>query len=167
MLFGSVLKEIQAPRGIPTLDGEHSHKAGNIHMGWGTFTWGREHSHRAGIPKSLVGNNYTCSGLCVCQWCLQYLCISLGILCRFLCLFGLLSRLGSFARALARSQCSSGPYLLPSSRALTHAGTVRSQTVDAFVWGCCRVVTCSMGIASTVLAFRTFACSRVLPVAQR
>ena len=51
MLFGSVLKEIQAPRGIPTLDGEHSHKAGNIHMG-------REHSHRAGIPKNLAGNNY-------------------------------------------------------------------------------------------------------------
>ena len=38
MLFGPVLKELQAPQGIPTLDGEHSHKAGNIHMGRGTFT---------------------------------------------------------------------------------------------------------------------------------
>ena len=36
MLFGPVLKELQAPQGIPTLDREHSHKAGNIHMGWGT-----------------------------------------------------------------------------------------------------------------------------------
>ena len=54
MLFGPVLKEIQAPRGIPTLDREHSHKVGNIHMGQG------EHSHRAGIPKNLAGNNYTC-----------------------------------------------------------------------------------------------------------
>ena len=38
MLFGPVLKELQAPRGIPTLDGEHSHKAGTIHTGRGTFT---------------------------------------------------------------------------------------------------------------------------------
>ena len=38
MLFGPVLKKLQAPQGIPTLD--------------------REHSHRAGIPKNLVGNNY-------------------------------------------------------------------------------------------------------------
>ena len=36
MLFGPVLKELQAPWGIPTLDGEHSHKAGSIHMGQGT-----------------------------------------------------------------------------------------------------------------------------------
>ena len=53
MLFGPVLKELQAPWGIPTLDREHSHKAGNIHIRRGTFTWGTEHSHRA-------GNNYTC-----------------------------------------------------------------------------------------------------------
>ena len=58
MLFGPVLKEIQAPRGIPTLDGEHSHKAGNIHIRQGTFTWGGEHSHRVGISKNLAGNNY-------------------------------------------------------------------------------------------------------------
>ena len=35
MLFGPVLKEIQAPQGIPTLDREHSHGMGNIHIGWG------------------------------------------------------------------------------------------------------------------------------------
>ena len=35
MLFGSVLKEIQAPQWIPTLDREHSHGVGNIHIGWG------------------------------------------------------------------------------------------------------------------------------------
>ena len=33
---------------------------GNIHIRRGTFTWGGEHSHRAGIPKNLAGNNYTC-----------------------------------------------------------------------------------------------------------
>ena len=33
---------------------------GNPNTGWGTFTWDGEHSHRAGIPKNLVGNNYTC-----------------------------------------------------------------------------------------------------------
>ena len=33
---------------------------GNIHIRQGTFTWGGEHSHRAGIPKNLAGNNYTC-----------------------------------------------------------------------------------------------------------
>ena len=58
MLFGPVLKELQAPQGIPTLDGEHSQKAGNIHIRQGTFTWGGEHSHRVGIPKNLAGNNY-------------------------------------------------------------------------------------------------------------
>ena len=58
MLFGPVLKELQAPWGIPTRDGEHSHKVGNIHIRRGTFTWGGEHSHRAGIPKNLAGNNY-------------------------------------------------------------------------------------------------------------
>ena len=36
MLFGPVLKELQAPWGIPTLDREHSHKVGNIHIGQGT-----------------------------------------------------------------------------------------------------------------------------------
>ena len=42
MLFASVLKDIQAPQGIPTLDGEHSHGAGNIHIGWGfpKIWWG-------------------------------------------------------------------------------------------------------------------------------
>ena len=35
MLFGPVLKELQAPQGIPTLDGEHSHGVGNIHIGRG------------------------------------------------------------------------------------------------------------------------------------
>ena len=44
MLFGPVLKELQAPWGIPTLDGEHS--------------------HRAGIPKNLVGNNYIFEMFC-------------------------------------------------------------------------------------------------------
>ena len=50
MLFGPVLKEIQAPQGIPTLDGEHSHKAGNIHIGqgfpkiwWGTTIHARKY----------------------------------------------------------------------------------------------------------------------------
>ena len=32
MLFGPVLKELQAPQGIPTLDREHSHKAGNNYI---------------------------------------------------------------------------------------------------------------------------------------
>ena len=37
---------------------ESQHWMGNIHIRWATFTWGGEHSHRAGIPKILAGNNY-------------------------------------------------------------------------------------------------------------
>ena len=37
---------------------ESQHRMGNIHIRWGTFTWGREHSHRVSIPKNLAGNNY-------------------------------------------------------------------------------------------------------------
>ena len=40
MLFGPVLKEIQAPQGIPTLDGEHSHGPGNIGQGFPKIWWG-------------------------------------------------------------------------------------------------------------------------------
>ena len=52
MLFGPVLKELQAPRGIPTLDGEHSHKAGNIHIGQGfPKIWQGTTIHADGRPN--------------------------------------------------------------------------------------------------------------------
>ena len=60
MLFGPVLKEIQAPWGIPTLDGEHSHKAGNIHMG--NIHIGR------GFPKIWWGTTiFSLGGMDACQ----------------------------------------------------------------------------------------------------